>query len=238
MPSSRGSGSRRSADRYGRGVLTLPGLTDVRVLGRGGRATVYGGTWRGREVAVKAGEVPPLPAHPHLIRVYEPGPPYVIMERCAGSYADRGTLPADEVRVLGVKIADALAVAGIVHGDVKPGNILVGADGEPRLTDFGTADALTPAYTAPEVFRGGPASDVYSLGATLHALLAGRPPGWPTVGLPGPDGPGGTLAGVPPQLADVLRRATAGDPADRYATVAALRDALSAPGGPAARGRG
>jgi serine/threonine protein kinase len=217
-------------------VITLPGLTDVRVLARGGRSTVYRGTWRGFEVAVKRGAVPPLPTHPHLVRVYEPGPPYVIMELCRGSYADLGTLPWAEVRALGVKIADALAVAGVVHGDVKPGNVLVGADGEPRLTDFGTGDtgaggaldALTPAYTAPEVFRGGPPSDVYSLGATLWALLAGRPPGWPTVGVPRREAPLlGTLLAVPPEVADVLRKATAGDPADRYATVADLRDALA-----------
>jgi serine/threonine protein kinase len=206
-------------------VITLPGLTDVRVLGRGGRSTVYAGTWHGREVAVKAGAVPPLPSHPHLVRVYEPGPPYVIMELCAGSYADHGTLPWDEVRAVGVKIADALVTAGAVHGDVKPGNVLVGADGEPRLTDFGTRDALTPAYTAPEVFRGGPPSDVYSLGATLYALLTGRPPGWPTVGVPRPDV---HAPAVPSGPAEVLATATATDRADRYATVGDLRAALLA----------
>jgi serine/threonine protein kinase len=220
-------------------VLTLPGLTDVRVLGRGGRSTVYRGTWRGREVAVKRGAVPPLPEHPHLVRVYEPGPPYVIMELCRGSYADRMPVPPDEVRDIGAKVADALVAAGMPHGDVTPGNLLEGHDGEPRLADFGSPDALTPAYTAPEVFRGGARSDVYSLGATLHALLTTHAPGRPVPGMPRRQAPLlGTLLAVPPGLAAVVEKATAEDPDDRYATVADLRDALSALGGPAARGRG
>jgi serine/threonine-protein kinase len=220
-------------------VITLPGLTDVQVLGRGGRSTVYSGTWRGREVAVKAGAVPPLPSHPHLVRVYEPGPPYVIMELCRGSYADRIPLPPEEVRDVGAKVADALVAAGVLHGDVTPGNILVGYDGEPRLADFGSPDLLTPAYTAPEVFRGGPRSDVYSLGATLRALLTTHAPARPVPGLPRPEAPLlGALPGVPSGLAAAIDKATAEDPDDRYDTVSALRDALIAPSGPGARGRG
>jgi serine/threonine protein kinase len=167
---------------------------------------------------VKRGAVPRLPEHPYLVRVYEPGPPWVVMELCRGSYWDRVPLPPEEVRDVGAKVADALAAAGRAHGDVTPGNILVGCDGEPRLADFGSPDTLTPAYTAPEVFRGGPPSDVYSLGATLRTLLG--------------DG------AVPPGLAAVLDKATAEDRDDRYGSVPALRDALSALGGPAARGPG
>ena len=220
-------------------MITLPGLTDVRVLGRGGRSTVYRGTWQGREVAVKRGAVPTLPSHPHLVRVYDPGPPYVIMELCRGSYWDAMPLPPEQVRDVGAKVADALVAAGVVHGDITPGNILVGADGEPRLADFGSPDALTPAYTAPEVFRGGPPSDVYSLGATLHALLTTHAPARPAPGRPRRQAPLlGTLPGVPPGLAAAIDKATAEDPDDRYGTVSSLRDALTALGGPAARGRG
>ncbi|HEV7824250.1 MAG TPA: hypothetical protein VGP02_05045 [Mycobacteriales bacterium] len=221
----------------------VPGVTELAPLGRGGRSAVYRGRWRGLDVAVKRGAVPPLPEHPHLVRVYEPGPPWVVMELCRGSYASVGTLTPDAVRDVGAKVADALVAAGVaagvVHGDVKPGNILVGVDGEPRLSDFGTVGALTPAYTAPEVFRGAPPSDVYSLGATLHALLTTRPPGWPAPGMPRAEAPLlGTLLGVPPGLSSVIAKATTEDPADRYASVVALRDALTGLAGPDARGRG
>jgi serine/threonine protein kinase len=220
-------------------IPEVPGVTELAPLGRGGRSAVYRGRWRGLDVAVKPGSVPPLPAHPHLVRVYEPGPPWVVMELCRGSYASVGTLTPDAVRDVGATVADALVAAGRVHGDIKPGNILVGADGEPRLSDFGHDGVLTPAYTAPEVFRGEPASDVYSLGATLHALLTTRPPGWPAPGMPRAEAPLlGTLPGVPPGLSSVIAKATAEDPDDRYESVAALRDALIGLAGPGARGRG
>ncbi len=96
-----------------------------------------------------------------------------------------------------LKIAGALAhahAAGLLHRDVKPSNILMGLDGEPRLADFGMAAPLegsgdltapgtiagTPAFLAPELVHGSEgaqaASDIYSLGAVLYACLAGRPP--------------------------------------------------------------
>ena len=96
------------------------------------------------------------------------------------------------------KVARAIQFAhdrGVLHRDLKPSNILIGEDGEPRVTDFGLAKRIdhdsqltiggavvgTPNYMPPEQARGehdqvGPRSDVYSLGAVLYECLTGRPP--------------------------------------------------------------
>ena len=106
-----------------------------------------------------------------------------------------GPLSAAEAARVGAQVASALAAAhqlGIVHRDVKPGNILITDDGTALISDFGISHALgdatltstglvhgTPAYLAPEVARGadsGFASDVFSLGATLYAAVEGGPP--------------------------------------------------------------
>lgn len=142
--------------------------------------------------------------HPHAVPVYDvveqDGEPCLIMEFLPSislqeSVRQRGTLPPAEVARIGSEIASALSAAhrvGIVHRDVKPGNVLLAEDGTTKLTDFGISHALgdatltatgmltgTPAYLAPEIARGQPASfasDVFSLGSTLYTATEGSPP--------------------------------------------------------------
>ncbi|WP_327097708.1 protein kinase [Nocardia vinacea] len=143
-----------------------------------------------------------LTGHPNIVTVLEAGAtaggrPYLVMpyhrlDSLEVWIRRRGPLPLEKVLRMGVKIAGALELAhglGIVHRDVKPGNILLTDFGEPALTDFGiahvaggfrTAEGIvtgSPAFTAPEVLDGdGPtaAADVYGLGATLFCALTGH----------------------------------------------------------------
>jgi serine/threonine protein kinase len=132
--------------------------------------------------------------------VLEGGHPWIVMEALSGrtlaeTMADNGPLPVDEVTQIGLRLLDALQGihrAGIVHRDIKPGNVQLCHGGRVVLTDFGIAwiteeesscrmdtFAGSPAYIAPELLRGsepGPASDLYSLGATLFAAVEGGPP--------------------------------------------------------------
>lgn len=269
---------------------TVPGLTGLTVLARGGYATVYRAVQESvaREVAVKvenrtlasdrdrrrflreARATGRMSGHPHVVDLFDAGVtveghPYLIMELCDGSYADRmRTAPLDavEARDVGVKVADALADAhalGVLHRDVKPANVLITRFGEPALADFGlailaesrdmsvTVDVLTPAYAAPELFRHGLATsavDVYALCASLYAVLRGRPPRWHDDRDPSLAAllemfaePIPDLPGVPVALTDVLRAGMANDPAARPAA-ADLRDLLAAvPLSPPAGGR-
>lgn len=144
--------------------------------------------------------------HPNIVQIYEVGEhdgiPCCALELVDGTTLTRRLggrpLPGRQVAQLGVTLARAVQVAheaGIIHRDLKPDNILVTADGTPKISDFGLAKRLdvsagqtrtgdilgTPSYMSPEQVAGsnretGPATDVYGLGATLHECLTGRPP--------------------------------------------------------------
>ncbi|MCF6476662.1 serine/threonine protein kinase [Nonomuraea sp. MG754425] len=146
--------------------------------------------------------------HPAIITVHdviaEHGQPWIVMDLLPGrSLADllkeRGPLPPGQVASAGLRVLDALEAAhrhGILHRDVKPGNVIVTDSGEAVLTDFGIAAHIddapsataaaqrggtpgSPGYIAPERLRGepaGPASDLWSLAATLYTAAEGRAP--------------------------------------------------------------
>jgi eukaryotic-like serine/threonine-protein kinase len=142
--------------------------------------------------------------HPHAVPVFDAvqqdGQLWLVMQfipsiTLAAVLEQGGPLQPNEAAQVGAEVASALAAAhavGIVHRDVKPGNILIAENGAALISDFGIARALgdatltssgmihgTPAYLAPEVARGNEAnfaSDVFSLGSTLYSALEGRPP--------------------------------------------------------------
>jgi Protein kinase domain len=214
-----------------------------------------------REVAA-AGR---LSGHPHVIDVYDAGTlrdgrPYMVMELCPrGSLDDEvrrnGPLTPASVCRIGVNLADALAAAhesGILHRDLKPANTLVNRYGVVGIADFGlasiiasggmqsvTREALTPAFAPPESFRAeepSPAADVYSMAATLYALMAGRPPHFPASGespgmwalLARHGQPVEDIPGAPARLMDILQACLAADPSRRLPSAASLRDELAA----------
>jgi len=217
---------------------------------------------RFRAEARHAGSV----SHPGIAQVYDYGEddaavsPYLVMELVDGPSLARvlaaGPLaPARAMDVLAQAAAglQAAHAAGLVHRDVKPGNLLVGRSGQVKITDFGIAHAAwsapitqtgalvgTPAYLAPERVTGGlatPASDLYSLGVVGYQCLTGAVPfdGVPPVtATHQPRTLPPLPAAVPAGVAELVRALTARDPAARPASAgevavraARLRDALA-----------
>ena len=209
-----------------------------------------------------------LLSHPHVAQVFDYGPggagcpPYLVMEFIDGpSLADilaAGPLAPKVALDVVAQTADGLFAAhraGLVHRDVKPGNILIGPGGRVKVTDFGIAHAAgqapvtgpglvmgTAQYLAPERIAGGQgtsASDLYALGIVLHECLTGMPPFEGSSAevmaahlyLPPPLLPAGVCA----EVDALMDRLTVKDPARRISDAgelaelaARLRDALPA----------
>ena len=202
--------------------------------------------------------------HPGLVAVRDvirwQGDPTIVMDFVDGvdlkQRLEAGPLPFDEVERIARALIDLLVAthgAGVVHRDIKPQNVRLGADGQVYLLDFGSArlDATseltvtgtsvgTPDYMAPELFAGSvydPRADVYGLGATLYEAIAGR--------VPQVASSLSELAfkrnreavapvrthriDTPAALAQVVDRALARRPEDRFASMALLRWALDHP---------
>lgn len=206
--------------------------------------------------------------HPHVLALHDSGEadgllyyvmPFVEGESLDERLAREGPLPVDEALRIACEVADALAEAhslGVVHRDIKPGNILLSGGRHVCVADFGLARAVfsasnrrltatgvaigSPSYMSPEQIEEGEKvdarSDLYSLGCVLYEMLAGRPPF---------DGASvqSVLSGhllerpaplrslrpeIPPPVTGIVRRLLAKSPGERPQSAAELRDELRA----------
>ena len=203
-------------------------------------------------------------AHPNIVAIFDTGidgdVAYIIMELVPGRplrdmLRANGQLPVMRAVAIAAAVADALDYAhqaGIVHRDVKPGNILVGDDGRVKVTDFGIAKAAaghdlteagtmlgTAKYLAPEQVAGKPQdrrSDVYGLGVVLYEMLCGRAPfvGDNDMAVvyqhahADATRPRQLRPDIPRRLEAVILKAMAKAPEQRYATAGDMRRALLA----------
>ncbi|MGO9322760.1 MAG: protein kinase domain-containing protein [Solirubrobacteraceae bacterium] len=213
--------------------------------------------------------------HPNIVQVFDSGRDertgqyFIVMEYIEGSSGaeilrDQGWVEVDEALSIIEQACEGLHYAhrhGVVHRDVKPGNLLRAREGEVKLADFGIAKATeqssitqvgsvlgTAAYLAPEQARGeeaGPSADLYALGVVTYQLISGRLPyeasSLTELALKQQQEEPPTLdtlvAAVSPELAAAVAVALALDPRDRYKTALEMRHGLSdgargvAPGG-------
>ncbi|CAN5208228.1 hypothetical protein BH24ACT1_BH24ACT1_04220 [soil metagenome] len=214
---------------------------------------------RFRHEAVSAARL----SDPHIVSIYdtcsEGTVEAIVMELVRGTTLRRlldehGHLPPRQAVDIAVQVASALEHAhlnGLVHRDVKPGNILLSDDGRVLVADFGIAKAAeggadltevgqvvgTAKYLSPEQVEGGPLdarSDVYALGIVLYEMVCGRPPfsgeNSTTTAVARltsqPMRPRQVRAGIPRSLEQIVLRAMARRPGDRHASAAELRAAL------------
>ncbi|MGY1601969.1 Stk1 family PASTA domain-containing Ser/Thr kinase [Geodermatophilus sp. SYSU D00815] len=206
--------------------------------------------------------------HPAIVAVYDTGEdrtatgatPYIVMEYVEGEtlrdvLRREGVLPADRAMTLAADICGALDFShrnGIVHRDVKPGNVMITPQGSVKVMDFGIARAVsdsaatmtstaavigTAQYLSPEQARGESVdarSDVYSVGCLLYELVTGAPPftGDSPVSVAyqhvreDPRLPSSINPAVPPELDAILLKAMSKNPANRYQSAAEMRNDL------------
>jgi eukaryotic-like serine/threonine-protein kinase len=199
-------------------------------------------------------------SHPNIVPVFDwgedDGSYFIVMEYVEGRplsavLRDPEPIPLREIATIGAGVAAALAFAhrhGVVHRDVKPGNVLITPDGDVKVTDFGIARAMnteesltqtgavmgTAAYFSPEQAEGkgvDSRSDIYSLGVVLYEMAVGRPPftGDSPVAVASkhvrdmPVLPRVANPTVPPALEAVIMKAMAKNPDDRYGSAEELR---------------
>ena len=234
-------------------------------IGTGGMGEVYRAkdTRLGRTVAIKilnkehmqrfereARAIAAL-THPHICTLYDIGPDYLVMEYVDGATI-KGPLPVEQTVRLAIQITSALDEAhrnGILHRDLKPGNIMVTTGGATKLLDFGlaklaagadseTASTIegtvmgTPAYMSPEQAQGKPVdarSDIFSFGVVLYEVISGNRPfeGTSTVQvlsavLRDEPKPLQTL----PQLDRIVMRCLAKEPSQRFQAMTEVKAAL------------
>lgn len=204
--------------------------------------------------------------HPNIVQIFDSGQDdasgqyFIVMEyiegrSCAEILRDEGWVEVPQAASIIEQACEGLHYAhrhGVVHRDVKPGNLLRGSDGEVKLADFGIAKATeqssitqvgsvlgTAAYLAPEQARGeeaGPRADLYALGVVAYQVISGRLP-YEAASLTElalkqqqeePEPLDALVAAVSPELADAVQIALALDPRDRYETARQMGESIEA----------
>src|SRR4051812_3241669 len=217
----------------------------------------------GRACAVEARAAARL-SHPGVVRIldsgFDDGHCFVVMELAEGQtlsqiIRESGWLPVERALGLAAQVADALEEAhrrGVVHCDVKPGNLIVDRFERVRLVDFGIARVSNSStglteqdihgsakYAAPEQVEGGEIdarTDLYALGVVLFEMLTGRPPfSGDTLAstlaqrlVADPPSPRSLQPTIPAEVDRIVRRAMAREPDQRYRSAGELSEALGA----------